>query len=39
MIDLDALEKRNKRKSVIMMAVGVILIALGIHFFLAPNCH
>lgn len=32
MIDLDALEKRNKRKSVIMMAVGVILIALGIHF-------
>ena len=37
MIDLDALEKRNKRKSVIMMAVGVILIALGIHFFLAPN--
>ncbi len=37
MIDLDALEKKNKRKSIVMITVGIIMIALGIHFFLVPN--
>lgn len=35
--DLANLEKKSTRKEYINMAIGVILIALGIHLFLAPT--
>ncbi|WP_300409412.1 YitT family protein [Lagierella sp.] len=36
-INLENLEKRAHRKEIINIIIGVVLISLGIHLFLAPN--